>query len=90
MMGIIWTCCFLAPGADPALLGDLCVQLAPYLRSTSAVQGVEDSGPLSWEPVRLLPMAAEFVMTDNTACKASYGPYDNSIRDGLVHVEREG
>ncbi len=35
-------------------------------------------------------MAAEFVLTDNTAGKASYGPYDTSTRYGLVRVERAG
>ena len=78
------------PDADPAVLRDLCVELAPYLRSASADHGMEDRGPLTWEPVRLLPMAAEFVLTDNTAGKASYGPYDTSTRDGLVRVERAG
>jgi hypothetical protein len=51
---------------------------------------MEDRGPLTWELVCLLPMAAEFVLTNNTAGKASYGPYNTRTRDGLVHVERAG
>ena len=78
------------PDADPAVLRDLGVELAPYLRSASVDHGMEDGSPLSWEPVRLHPDAALFALTDGTAGSAAYGPYDTSTRNGLVRVERAG
>ncbi len=49
------------------VLLDLLLTVAPYLRSMSVDQEMEDRGPLTWAPVRLLPEAAEVFLTDNTA-----------------------
>ena len=78
------------PDANPAVLRDLCVELAPYLRSARMDQRMEERSPLTWEPVCLHPDAALFALTDSTAGSAAYGPYDTSTRDGLVRVERAG
>jgi hypothetical protein len=78
------------PDANPAVLRDLCVELAPYLHSASMDHRMEESSPLTWEPVTLHPDAALFTLTDSTAGSAAYGPYDTSTRDGLVRVERAG
>ncbi len=51
---------------------------------------MRDGGPLAWEQVRLLPAAAEFVMTDSTAGTADYGAFTVITRDGLVRVEKAG
>ena len=77
------------PDANPAVLRDLCVELAPYLRSASMDHGMEERSPLTWEPVRLHPDAALFTLTDSTAGSAAYGPYDTSTRDGLIRVQVE-
>lgn len=78
------------PEADPAVLLDLTLRMAPYLRSASADPEREDGGPLTWAPVRLLPEAAEFRMTDSTAGRTLYGPYSATTGDGLVRVEKAG
>ena len=78
------------PDTPPAILLDLCVGLAPYMRSAHADHGMRDGGPLAWEQVRLLPAAAEFVMTDSTAGTADYGAFTVITRDGLVRVEKAG
>jgi hypothetical protein len=51
---------------------------------------MEDRGPLIWEPVHLLPIAAQFVLTDSTEGQAAYGPCFTSTKDGLVRVEKTG
>jgi len=56
----------------------------------SVDQEMEDRGPLTWAPVRLLPEAAEFFLTDSTAGSIDLGPYRICTRDGLVRVERGG
>jgi hypothetical protein len=70
------------PDANPAVLRDLCMELAPYLRSASMDHRMEERSPLisGWEPVRLHPDAALFTLTDSTAGSAACGPYDTSTR----------
>ncbi len=78
------------PDANPEVLRDLCLELAPYLRSASMDHRMEERSPLTWEPVRLHPDAALFTLADRTSCSAADGPYDTSTRDDLVRVERAG
>ncbi len=78
------------PDANPVVLHDLCVELAPYLRSASMDHRMEERSCLTWELVRLHPDAALFTLTDSAAGSAAYGPYDTSTRDGLVRVEKAG
>jgi ribonuclease HI len=78
------------PETATDVLLDLLLTVAPYLRSMSVDQEMEDRGPLTWAPVRLLPEAAEFFLTDSTAGSIDLGPYRICTRDGLVRVERGG
>ena len=78
------------PETATDVLLDLLLTVAPYLCSKSVDQEMEDRGPLTWAPVRLLPAAAEFFLTDSTAGSIDLGPYRICTRDGLVRVERGG
>ena len=78
------------PETATDVLLDLLLAVAPYLRSTSMDQEMEDRGPLTWAPVRLLPAAAEVLLNDSTAGSTDSGSYRIRTLDGLVLVERGG
>ncbi len=71
-------------------LPQVCVTLALYLRSASADHEMEDRGHLTWEPVHLLPMAAEFVVTGGAEGQVAYDPSCIRTKDGQVSIERMG
>ncbi len=50
------------PETATDVLLDLLLTVAPYVRSMSVDQEMEDRGPLTWAPVRLLPEQQSFFL----------------------------
>ena len=69
---------------------DLTICLAPSLRDARRADVVmEDTNPLTWEPLRLQQEGIEFVHAPRTNV-ANYGSYTVISKDNLSRIERDG
>ena len=79
-----------SPDVTADCLRELCIGLAPYLRTTTSADVDadmrDDENPLTWAPVRLSTERVAFQFTDETAKTEIHGPYQVEIKDGLTRV----
>ena len=67
-------------------LRSLVLGLAPHLRTASLEPAGIDSGPLTWEPVRLATDRVEWGFDDGTAGTDTVGCYTIHTKDGPVRI----
>ena len=88
--GPIWDLVALGrcPEVSRALLQDLVMWLAPYLRTVQSEAASDRAapGPILWSPIGLTRSNVEFHYHDDTAGVAVYGRFCASTKDGLVRI----
>ena len=82
----------MTPDVTADCLQELCIGLAPYLRTTSLsdvdADMRDDGNPLTWAPMRLSTERVAFQFTHETAKTEIHGLYQVEIKDGLTLVIR--